>query len=235
MRTKVTADPVATFTLCLVVIAAAQAAFFVVQLTYMRIGMRDATIAAKAARDGALAAIQANEINRKNSLVDQRPWVGISALEWDGLVFETHNEEKVGATSNFSFKLKNFGKTPALGIFTHLKIGVRELGSIAIDDGREAFRNEILSRKSVSAGFAVFPTETEEAKISASVVQSEIDAGTISASFGRVIYPHFWVGVGYSSANGDCFCTIVQFSTAGIVLHESGKDRPIHQMSTYAT
>jgi hypothetical protein len=181
-----------------------------------------------------LAAVNANEINRKNWLADQRPWVGISDLAWDGFVFHTRNEEKVGASSNFSFKLKNFGKTPALGVFTYLEIGVREKRG-SIDDGREVFRNELLSRKSVSAGFAIFPTETEESKISASVLQSEIDAGTINAGFGRVIYPHFWVGVGYSSANGDCFFTIVRFDTVGILLHESGKDRPIYQMSTDAT
>ncbi len=200
----------------------------------MREGMRDATIAAYAARDGAFATIEANEINRKNSLADQRPWIGISTLEWDGFVFETHNEEKVGATSDFSFKLKNFGKTPALDIFTHLKIGTRTQGPSNPNE-RDAFRDELLARKSSIAGFAVFPTETETVKISASITQPEIDAGTICVGFGEFITPYFWVGVGYASASGACFFTIVQFGTGGIMLHESGKDRPIHQMSTYAT
>jgi hypothetical protein len=56
---KVTADPVAAFTLCLVVIAGAQAAFFIVQLTYMRTGMDDAREVAKAAVISANAAEEA--------------------------------------------------------------------------------------------------------------------------------------------------------------------------------
>jgi len=222
------------FTLWLVIVGGGQIGLFYWQLRYMRQGMRDAEMAAMAARDGAVAAIESNKINRENSLADQRPWVGISNLKWDGFIFASQNDEPVGATSDFSFDVKNFGKTPALDIFTHLKIGARVQGRPDPNE-REIFRDELLARKPLSAGFAVFPTEAEQVKISSSITQPEIDAGVINASFGKVIYPYFWVGVGYTSANGGCFFTIVQYSTAGIVLHESGKDRPIHQMSTYAT
>jgi hypothetical protein len=71
--------------------------------------------------------------------------------------------------------------------------------------------------------------------LTSSLTQPEIDAGTVNAGFGRFISPYFWVGVGYDSANGDSFLTIVQFRAGSIMLHESGKDRPIAQMSTYAT
>jgi hypothetical protein len=192
-------------------------------------------LTAKAAMDGALAAVAANKINRENSLADQRPWVGISNIKWDGFSFETHNEERVGATSDFSFDLKNFGKTPALDIFTHLKIGVRREGPSDDSNERNAFREELLARKSLTAGFAAFPTETETVKISSSITQPEIDAGIADVGFGKFINPYFLVGVGYTSANGGCFFTIAQCETGGILLYESGKNRPIHQVSTYAT
>lgn len=101
---KVAADPVATFTLCLVVIAAAQAAFFVVQLSIMREGMKDATIAANAARDGAVAAVESARIARSA----ERPYIGPIKAELSYPGGDFIPEE--GMPLTLEMDLQNFGK-----------------------------------------------------------------------------------------------------------------------------
>jgi hypothetical protein len=108
-----TADPVAAYTLCLVIIAAAQAAFFVIQLRFMRRSMDDATTAANAAKDGALAATEANKLNRDHFATDQRPWLSVSnKLEFTSPV----KFEEGGAFTTVKFSVRNSGKSPALNV-----------------------------------------------------------------------------------------------------------------------
>lgn len=125
---KVTTDPVATFTLCLVIIAAAQAAFFVVQLTYMRIGMRDATIAAEAAQAGAVAAVDAARIARNA----ERPYFTPRNEELRNWKESLIANDEYGVLS-FHFQIENIGKGVGFferyGIAHQIATGPSDIGA----------------------------------------------------------------------------------------------------------
>lgn len=74
--TWLTKDAAGFFTFALVLVGFGQAILFFYQLRYMRQGMRDTSLAAQSALNGALAAVEANKINRDNFLSDHRPWLG---------------------------------------------------------------------------------------------------------------------------------------------------------------
>ena len=77
-----TNDPVAIFTLALVLIAFSQAGLFVWQLRLMKDGVDDARVAANAARDGALAATDSAN-TAKRALVDsERAYVHYTGAKW---------------------------------------------------------------------------------------------------------------------------------------------------------
>jgi hypothetical protein len=100
----------AVFTLALFLGAIGQAALFFYQLRYMRQGMKDATIAANAARDGAAAA---NE-QAKAIIVAERPYVFFKITK-PGLI--PQNERLIPDTETkgrLHFELINAGRTPAM-------------------------------------------------------------------------------------------------------------------------
>jgi hypothetical protein len=68
--TWLTKDATGFFAFVTALVIGGQAVMFFIQLRYMRIGMRDATIAARAARGGAIAAADAAQIARNA----QRPY-----------------------------------------------------------------------------------------------------------------------------------------------------------------
>lgn len=120
---KVTADPVATFTLCLVVVAAVQAAFFVVQLSYMRTGMEDATLAAEAAQASAETAQQQVEITKLGVFDLNRAYLDVTPSDIETRFIADHPPAtpavfRPGDPKEIFAKitLKNSGKTRAVVI-----------------------------------------------------------------------------------------------------------------------
>jgi hypothetical protein len=91
-------------TILLFTIAGVQAAFFWVQLKIMREGMRDATVAAYAARDGAAAAAESARIARSV----ERPYIAPVRAE----VAPAHEDfiPADGVPLKLDMDLKNFGK-----------------------------------------------------------------------------------------------------------------------------
>jgi hypothetical protein len=98
----------AVFTLALFLGAIGQAALFFYQLRYMRQGMKDATIAANAARDGAAAASE----QAKALVVAERPYIFLKIT--DPGVGVADNGEMNFVGKKLKFKFVNYGKTPAL-------------------------------------------------------------------------------------------------------------------------
>jgi hypothetical protein len=71
--TWITKDAGGFFTLCLVIVGVGQFVLFWVQLGFMRVGVKDAAAAAKAATKSAKTA-------EKSFVASQRPWVGIESI-----------------------------------------------------------------------------------------------------------------------------------------------------------
>jgi hypothetical protein len=149
---KVTADPVATFTLFLVVIAGAQASFFVIQLAYMRKGMEDATTVAKAAKVSADAAMKSAVVAENALIATDRAWISIEAEIIAPLVFE-----KDRIHIGIGFGMTNIGSSPAthVGIWAELCADMPE----AREQGRKAANRTALGL--LDFGVVVFPKEVE--------------------------------------------------------------------------
>lgn len=79
-----TTDPIAAFTLLLAIVAGGQALLFVWQLIYMRQGIVDAGIAANAAKEAAKAAVELNEISRREFNAAHRPHLIVRDIARDG-------------------------------------------------------------------------------------------------------------------------------------------------------
>jgi hypothetical protein len=75
-------DPVAVFTLCLVLVGAFQVGLFYVQLKLIRVSLTDAKIAADAAKDGAKAAQDSADIARTSMVAGDRAYVHFNACRW---------------------------------------------------------------------------------------------------------------------------------------------------------
>lgn len=109
--TWLTKDAGGFFTFGLVAVGIGQAILFFIQLRYMRVGMRDATIAAYSARDGAIAAkTQAVAIVQA-----ERPYVFFKITK-PGLSFSQYEKiiPDIGTKGRLRFDLVNAGKTPAM-------------------------------------------------------------------------------------------------------------------------
>jgi hypothetical protein len=173
----------------------------------------------------------ANELNRRNALNDRRPWVAIDGVKFrESFVFED-----AGASATFDFNLKNVGKSPALKVFGHLQIGVRNrTGAKPVADEQSAFLAELLLRKYPALSTAIFPNEIQPDAIAASVMRSEIDDGAIETNIGKFIYFTIWIGVGYESNQGDFFYTVTQYWIRGLTMDRANGDLTISHMSSHA-
>jgi hypothetical protein len=103
----------ACVTVALVLVAGVQAAFFLVQLRYMRKGMDDAKMVAEATKVSADAALKSANTAEAALIANDRAWISINAEPIGPLVFE-----KDRIHIGIGFDLKNVGKSPA----THLEI-----------------------------------------------------------------------------------------------------------------
>jgi hypothetical protein len=118
-----TTDPLAAFTLGLMLIAGAQAIMFFVQLRYMNEGLHDASIATRAAQLSADAAVAGN-----------RPWLRI-VTELDGpLIF---GPKDVSLKTIIS--VENVGRSPAVRVKVSTGTGVtNNHGDYKVDGVRSA-------------------------------------------------------------------------------------------------
>ena len=111
-------------TLFLFAVAIGQAVMFFFQLRIMRDGMKDATIAAQAARDGAIAANAANLLNREIFVASQRPWLDAEVVLASGF----RCDGKTGIV-DIQVTVRNVGKVPAFNIvcrsltFPNMEVG----------------------------------------------------------------------------------------------------------------
>lgn len=94
-----------------VMIALAQAAFFVWQLGLMRAGVKDATVAAIAARASSEAAIEANRIIQEHFREQMRPWLALDVVPDRKLTFL---REKVHTVVRI--RMTNLGQIPAVNV-----------------------------------------------------------------------------------------------------------------------
>jgi hypothetical protein len=96
-------------------------------------------------------------LNRSNAIADQRPWLAISDMQFA----QPFSFEAAGASAGFKFNVKNLGKSPALNVFTYLKLGARRSsGGGTILDERNAFRDEFLARGHPGYAVAIFPMKS---------------------------------------------------------------------------
>ena len=104
-------DPLVIVTLGLVFVGAIQAAFFLVQLRFIRESLDDAKIAADAAKDGAKAARESADIARDALVLSNRAYVILESIRAGGV-------EKDGqfAGWHFSPNWMNRGNTPTKSI-----------------------------------------------------------------------------------------------------------------------
>jgi hypothetical protein len=106
---RTTADPVATYTFFLALVALAQAGLFVWQLIYMRRGIDDAGISAVAAKKAADAAVQQVAITRTGTATTERAYVFCEHI--DAIWTSKYGAEEVIKWS-FTYVWRNSGKTP---------------------------------------------------------------------------------------------------------------------------
>jgi hypothetical protein len=111
-------DRLALFTVFLFCVAVLQAGFFFWQLRYMRQGMRDAEMAAKAAQDSAEATKESVTLAKETAEQQLRAYVGAQSVG-----FQDH----IGVFKiQIIIVIKNFGSTPAYGCQTDIRLSVRE-------------------------------------------------------------------------------------------------------------
>lgn len=147
-----TADPVAAFTLCLVVVAFGQALLFVWQLVYMGRGLDEAAEAARAAHGAADAARQSNEMNERAFVADHRPWISAKLAAAGRLA--VHSD---GTTlADLAVTVRNHGLTPATRILTVMSIIQMESD---ITGEQERHIDELFGVKHDKEGLALFPNE----------------------------------------------------------------------------
>ncbi len=150
-----TKDASGFFTFVSTIIIFGQAILFFMQLKFIRAGMHDTTIAANAARDGALAAFEANKITQENFLYERRPWLlwsipPISVIKNNGRHLEI----------NIVGDLSNIGKAPALVIMYFGKFYTTGNNEPAVNKGMAYFTEHL--RESMQGGFSLasaLPTE----------------------------------------------------------------------------
>lgn len=121
-----TADPVAAFTLALVLVAAVQAGLFIWQLGYMRISLQDAKGASESARDSAKA-LQAGTVISKLSMISgERAYVHFNGCRWI-----SHPDHSGRIFWRIRPTWFNSGNTPTrnLRIYVHYELLDKPLGA----------------------------------------------------------------------------------------------------------
>lgn len=159
-----THDGVVFFTAVLCFIAFVQAGLFLWQLRYMRVGMRDAKIAADAAKLGSQAALEAN-----------RAWLNVSEVCFAKPLAVRAN----GVVADVDIKIENVGRSPALGVTAWVQLIPVPTGGRTIQDAQASVLSEAISRSDYP-GNAIFPTQTSVFPISTSIATKELESSSVN-------------------------------------------------------
>lgn len=103
--TWLTKDAAGFFTAALTVVGIGQAVLFFFQLRFMRLGMRDATIAARAATRGAIAAVAQAKVARDSAIKLQRPYI---------FIFDVEEFRSDWSRFYVDYTIANYGAIPAI-------------------------------------------------------------------------------------------------------------------------
>ena len=157
--TWLTKDAAGFFTFALFIVGIGQAGLFFVQLRYMRIGMRDATMAANASRQGAEAAIEANRLNRDVFVDSQRPWLDVD-VQLAGPFVSNLERGRI----ELAITVRNVGDKPAFNIITEiLTFPNSEIGDPVTQYHRLAEQMGRFNHRGSGFGRRLFPDKLFEA------------------------------------------------------------------------
>jgi hypothetical protein len=152
---KATTDPVAAFTLFLVIFTAILSAVGVIQLKMLTRAETVSEKTAQAAKDSADAANKAAVVAEKTLIAGQRAWIRIDEIGVGGgaLVFDQN-----GASVSISFRVTNIGNIPATNITVHAWMVALKNGKTSAVQDQKRLCEEVRSHP-FFAGFALFPNE----------------------------------------------------------------------------
>ncbi len=108
-------DRLALFTIFLFCVAVLQAGLFLWQLRYMRQGMRDTEVAAKAARDSAEATKESVALAKDTAQRQLRAYISV---EIRGFQFD--RDPNLALVCKANFEIRNDGQTPAYDVRTNV-------------------------------------------------------------------------------------------------------------------
>jgi len=181
---KVTTDPVATFTLLLVIFTGVLSLVGVFQLWLL---LRGETVAEKTAD----AAKESADVANKTLTASQRPWIFPDVSVGSDLSI---NDD--GAKVTFEYVLKNSGNTPALAVEVYPKLFAFQFGKISGDPPNLTVNvpqtnaaaelakfcaaltesSEMLAKANVSKGDPIFPGRELRGALNITMPKAEIDA-----------------------------------------------------------
>jgi hypothetical protein len=151
------------FTALLAIVAAAQAALFVWQLRYMRDGLKDAAVAAKAAETAAKAADESNKISRDLFIQEHRPWLSISIVPASNLRIDGSGK----VSCDMIMTLENHGSSPAINVISAgIDVIYKESEIISTQDEKIRKINSFMQRGR-NDGIVLFPKERYDIDITA--------------------------------------------------------------------
>lgn len=188
-----TKDAAGFFTFLLVVIGGAQLLLFYWQLHYMRRGIDNAAAAARAARDSAVAAAEAN-----------RPWVSIKEVRFT----KSLRIAPAGILGTVEIKIENVGRSPATGVTIWVQFISLESGDIR--RVQELVKSEAYRRSEGLLSGVLFPTQVIPQHHSFSIANSEIERTKLKKD-GEPDRVPLWLGV----------CVCYRVSDAAEIKHTS--------------
>jgi hypothetical protein len=181
---KATTDPVAAFTLFLVIFTAVLSAVGVIQLNMLNRAETVAEKSAQAAKDSA-------DVASKTLIATQRPWVYPEVSVRSDLAF---NDE--GAKVTFGYVLRNSGNTPATNVEVHVKFFAFQFGKVTGDAdnfvieipqtdvaaeltkfcNHQTVASEEMAKGNWLSGSPIFPGRDLIEAVAATIPKAEIDA-----------------------------------------------------------
>jgi hypothetical protein len=138
---------------------------------------------ATAAITHAVAAEEANKINRELLITSQRPWLSIEPAPEiiSSLVFN-----EIGATVTIKFIVKNVGRSPALHAWPFTRLILH--GGDSYQMAQQALRQMVTGSPNTRYGFTVFPDPSQSAEITVTVEPDQI-AEAIKRFKARIVMP----------------------------------------------
>jgi hypothetical protein len=192
---KATTDPVAAFTLFLVIFTAVLCAVGVIQLNMLTRAETVAEKTAQAAKDSA-------EVASKTLIATQRPWIYPEVGVGSDLVLDDE-----GAKVTFAYILRNSGNTPATNVDVQVKFFAFQLGkdtgttpnfTVVIpqtDPAAELIKfcndltatSEGMAKANWLSGFPIFQGRELGDRVAVTIAKAEIDAAREQSAYKSLI------------------------------------------------